>query len=96
MVEVSTLVWVMAAVVTGFGLLGFLNSLANELEHETAVHDLRRNVIALRCKYLQRMIALYDIPEIDDSIEVEVVADDEAEAETDEQAQPEPEVAAAA
>ncbi len=94
MVEVSTLVWVMAAVVTGFGLLGFLNSLANELEHETAVHDLRRNVIALRCKYLQRMITLYDIPEIDDSIEVEIVVDDDLDRQGDEAG--EPEVAAAA
>lgn len=94
MVEVATIVWVAAGFLAGLALLGVLRSLANELEQEVAVHDLRRNVIALRCKYLKRMIELYDIPEIDDSIEVEIVEDDELEPEMDEAS--EPEVAAAA
>jgi hypothetical protein len=96
MVEVPTIVWVVAAVATGFALLGFLNSLANELEHEVGVHDLRRNVIALRCTYLRRMIDLYEIPEIDDTIEVEIVDDDALAAQANASAEAEPEVAAAA
>jgi hypothetical protein len=61
MVTLPLFAWILIALTASAALLGFLTSLANEVDHETSVHQLRSQVINLRSKYLRRMIEVYNL-----------------------------------
>lgn len=75
MVVVPTFVWIVAGIATALAVLGLLNALANETAHKIGVHELRRQVVDLRVRYMHRMIDHYGLQAPDDTIEVEIVDD---------------------
>lgn len=70
MVEVPTFVWIIAAAITAFAILGFANALASEAQHQTDLHQLKKQVIDLRCLYLRKMIESFGLEEPDGPIGV--------------------------
>jgi len=64
MVTVPTFVWIFAAVSAAVAILGMLSALGVEAEHQTGLHQLRKQVIDLRCVYLRKMIESFGLDEV--------------------------------